>query len=402
MAVYYPEMDCITVDCLQHVIQDANYNVIAYTDPLGGGDLECEYDPYGRMRVGDNAPPPSQWQQDAEYYPNIVSSWADPLGMHGLWFDRESGNYYVRARYYSPTLGRWLQQDPNRTGLVLSNNLRYHGVGPSVYIHSHPVSQFSDGPNAYLFVRANPISRRDSTGLFSYSELASSMATQGAMGGMINGIASRFAGGSFWEGFASGALSSGLGGAGYAFAASRAGFLGSVVAGNFAEGFVSETTNSFYNGHDFKAALVDGLYGAGMNVAVGGGFHLSGKAFKALGAADALSDWRPKRKNSDLPAFGPGSFRDRMVQAWGFDPGEHLDAHHIFPLELAPKFKSLFPDVDLDNPLYGAWWESSAHRSASKAYAKEWAKILNSNPTFDEVLDEARDLGAKYGFRVNW
>ncbi len=51
--------------------------------------------------------------------------------------DEESGFYYASARYYAPWLGRWFSPDPE--GLV-------------------------DGPNVYLYVRANPVNIVDPSG----------------------------------------------------------------------------------------------------------------------------------------------------------------------------------------------------------------------------------------------
>ena len=54
--------------------------------------------------------------------PTIVN----PFTFTGREYDTESGNYYYRARHYSPTLGRFLQRDP--IGYYDSNNL-YQYVG---------------------------------------------------------------------------------------------------------------------------------------------------------------------------------------------------------------------------------------------------------------------------------
>jgi len=53
-------------------------------------------------------------------------------------WDEETGIYYYRARYYDPTIGRFLSQDP--LGMV-------------------------DGPNLYAYVLNNPINFVDPLGL---------------------------------------------------------------------------------------------------------------------------------------------------------------------------------------------------------------------------------------------
>jgi RHS repeat-associated protein len=56
----------------------------------------------------------------------------------GYRYDAETGNYYVRNRYYSPTLGRWLTRDP----------IGYRG-----------------GINLYCYVNSSPVGNVDAEGL---------------------------------------------------------------------------------------------------------------------------------------------------------------------------------------------------------------------------------------------
>jgi RHS repeat-associated protein len=62
----------------------------------------------------------------------------NPYTYTGRELDAETGLYYYRARYYDPQIGRFLQKDP---------------IG------------FKDALNLYLYVRANPASLVDPTGL---------------------------------------------------------------------------------------------------------------------------------------------------------------------------------------------------------------------------------------------
>jgi RHS repeat-associated protein len=62
----------------------------------------------------------------------------------GMALDAVTGLYYERNRDYSPTLGRWMEQDP---------------------------AQYIDGANTYQFVMGNPIDRLDPSGMWSWSEL---------------------------------------------------------------------------------------------------------------------------------------------------------------------------------------------------------------------------------------
>ena len=62
---------------------------------------------------------------------------ANPFRYCGEQYDSETGNYYLRARYYSPEVGRFTQEDP-----------------------------IMDGLNWYTYCAGNPVAQSDPTGLF--------------------------------------------------------------------------------------------------------------------------------------------------------------------------------------------------------------------------------------------
>ncbi len=62
---------------------------------------------------------------------------ANPFRYCGEQYDSETGNYYLRARYYSPEVGRFTQEDP-----------------------------IMDGLNWYTYCAGNPVAKSDPTGLF--------------------------------------------------------------------------------------------------------------------------------------------------------------------------------------------------------------------------------------------
>lgn len=70
--------------------------------------------------------------------PNRTSTVGNPYMFTGRNYDSETGLYYYRARYYSSTIGRFLQADP---------------IG------------YEAGINIYTYCWNNPIMRRDLTGL---------------------------------------------------------------------------------------------------------------------------------------------------------------------------------------------------------------------------------------------
>ncbi|MCO6438431.1 MAG: hypothetical protein J5J06_15180, partial [Phycisphaerae bacterium] len=85
------------------------------------------------------------------------------------------GLYYVRNRWYSPTLGRFLTADPNATGLPLQTFVDYHGAPPMVHpAMFDPRLHLADGSNLYQFAGSNPVNGGDPTGLFSIGGMFSS------------------------------------------------------------------------------------------------------------------------------------------------------------------------------------------------------------------------------------
>jgi len=110
---------CTGAVAISYYHTDHHGSVVTMTDstgnPIAGTTLT--YDTYGNS----NAPPTGQ-----------------PLHYVGMYYDAETGLYYDRARYYSPTLGRFLQTDP---------------IG------------YKDDIDLYTYVGNDPTDRTDPTGL---------------------------------------------------------------------------------------------------------------------------------------------------------------------------------------------------------------------------------------------
>jgi RHS repeat-associated protein len=84
-----------------YVQQDANWDVTAIVDATGTVQERYIYDPYGQAAVL------------APGWTVRVSSLFNWIYLHqGSRYDRATGLYDFRFREYSPTLGRWMQQDP--------------------------------------------------------------------------------------------------------------------------------------------------------------------------------------------------------------------------------------------------------------------------------------------------
>jgi RHS repeat-associated protein len=118
------------------VQQDANWNVTALVHTSGAVAERYEYDPYGTVSIL------------APNWTSLASSNFAWVYLHqGGRLDFATGLYQFRHRDYSPTLGRWMQQDP----------LGYR----------------ASGPNLYQYVNSRPTTSTDALGLWSVFSAAS-------------------------------------------------------------------------------------------------------------------------------------------------------------------------------------------------------------------------------------
>jgi len=91
---------------------NAHGDVVQLADSSGNVTKEYKYDAFG-----------VEYNQDE----NDTNPWR----YCGEYFDLSSGTYYLRARYYSPAIGRFLTEDPIRAGL---NWYTYANNNPVLFI----------------------------------------------------------------------------------------------------------------------------------------------------------------------------------------------------------------------------------------------------------------------------
>ena len=112
-----------------YVQQDANFNVTAVTDSAGTVLERYIYEPYGSFTVLN-----PDWLADEDGQ----SDYGQVHLHQGGRYDAVSGTYHFRNRDFSPSLGRWVQQDP--MGYV-------------------------DGMSLYEYVASSPVQSVDPSGL---------------------------------------------------------------------------------------------------------------------------------------------------------------------------------------------------------------------------------------------
>jgi RHS repeat-associated protein len=125
-----------------YVAQDANFNVTALINTSGSVVERTVYDPYGRFDV-----------KDASWVARSATLYDWKHYHQGLRLDGTGTLYDNRMRMYSPTLMRFMQNDPIGFGAGDQNTYRYVGDGPTglidpdgLTVHTAPVVSAGDIP----------------------------------------------------------------------------------------------------------------------------------------------------------------------------------------------------------------------------------------------------------------
>ena len=174
------------------VATNESWTPVAQLDAAGHVTDQFSFDPYGTLLSYDG------------------TSYDRPMlevGHQGLFFDRldvpllnsdgsenprlaanAAGLYYNRARTYSPSLGRFLQADPNATGMAMGAP-RSSGLPVSFGVLTvAPRSMYGDGLSLYAYVHSCPIGWGDPSGLIEFT-LGGALKA-GGIGAALNGVSS--------------------------------------------------------------------------------------------------------------------------------------------------------------------------------------------------------------------
>jgi RHS repeat-associated protein len=147
---------------------------------------------------------------------HLAGSTANVFLFNGQQYDEETGLYYLRARYYAPGQGRFLNHDP-----LMGNDSDPLSLHRYLYAGADPVN-FVD-PSGESFTLSSQVFATTSAALLQGVQGAVSGSVQGTLFGMINGAASQLFRGEVdgWN-LAEGAF---MGGANGALAGIKAGAL---------------------------------------------------------------------------------------------------------------------------------------------------------------------------------
>jgi RHS repeat-associated protein len=119
------------------------------------------------------------------------------------------------------------------------------------------------------------------------------------------------------------------------------------------------------------------------------------------GVAGGKSGGGERRGNANYGPFDAAHFRDNLKARTGVDPGESMQAHHVFPQKFQEQFATEY-GIDVHDPRFGAWWESKDHNKWATAVNDEWEQFLSRNPRREEVADFASNQAQRYGFDLTF
>ena len=107
----------------------------------------------------------------------------NPFRYCGEYFDVESGAYYLRARYYDPSVGRFTQEDThwNASNMIYGDEPQQIGeykdpLGTSRYVYAPQITAVMQAGNLYGYGLQNPVKYFDHTGTLVESFTAWSIA----------------------------------------------------------------------------------------------------------------------------------------------------------------------------------------------------------------------------------
>jgi RHS repeat-associated protein len=128
-----------------YATQDANWNTTALVDTSGNVVERYAYDAYGKVSV-----------LDGSWNPRSSSSYDNRYLFQGGRYDTQSGLYNFRNRDLSPTLGRWLENDPLGFDAGDSNLYRYVNNAPTYNTDPSGLQQMVRSGNPYTAGWAYP------------------------------------------------------------------------------------------------------------------------------------------------------------------------------------------------------------------------------------------------------
>jgi RHS repeat-associated protein len=101
-----------TSESKYYYFHDALGSVVALLNNIGEVKEAYSYDSFGKTKIHTDKGSDGKWLIGDDDTISTSSVYSNRLMFTAREYDFETGNYYYRARFYSPTIGRFLQPDP--------------------------------------------------------------------------------------------------------------------------------------------------------------------------------------------------------------------------------------------------------------------------------------------------
>jgi RHS repeat-associated protein len=135
-----------------YYLYNAHGDVVNLTNPAGASYRTYSYDAFGKQKNPDSFD-------------------FNPFRYCGEYYDKESGNYYLRSRYYNPANGRFTQPDShwNSANRIYGDNpqkINEHqdALGTTLYSYRPQISAIMQSGNLYAYCMNNPVNYLDTSG----------------------------------------------------------------------------------------------------------------------------------------------------------------------------------------------------------------------------------------------
>ena len=135
-----------------YYLYNAHGDVVQLTNANGVVTRAYDYDAFGNEK-------------------NPSSTDTNPFRYCGEYYDAKTGLYYLRARYYDPTVGRFTQEDThwNTANMIYGDtpqkiNEREDALGLKTYSYAPQISAVMQSGNLYVYATSNPLKYHDPSG----------------------------------------------------------------------------------------------------------------------------------------------------------------------------------------------------------------------------------------------
>ena len=332
----------------------------------------------------------------------------NPFRFNAEYYDWETGFIYLRARYLNTATGRFLSEDP------------FWGI----HNMQDSLANRMQSGNLFSFVMNNPIMWIDPTGLFAASVVERECGTIVRTFTRDPSPSHNLGGGSFRQG-------------------------GYIVTthtdrdGRVTRGYINQSTGNWAGSYDSGgwSSTPSGVGSSSvssvthminsMTYVPGNGWHiLAKKVITTTGQVGRYVLLLPAVQSTLQPvkmhvnqfnklvqrhghatvtifrnAFSQSSFRTNLQVLTRQQPGSNIHAHHVLPKEFERFFQQA--GLNIHDPRFDSWIDATTHRKIhSLGYNNAWGAFFNNpanqNPTASQILNHARELSIRFGFRIHF